>query len=100
MDTLERIKDDYALGYETSKDEVLNEYIRLLEDKIRMKRYIGTLSSLNEFSISVVSQASNYLDIIDKLDTRDIAGADEEVGEYGRMLRSLLRTIGSAKIGE
>ena len=100
VDTLERIKDEYVSNYGTSKDEVLNDYIRLLEDKIRTKRYIGTISSLNEFSISVVSQASNYLNIIDKLDTKGIVGADEKVGEYGRVLRGLLRTIGSAKIGD
>ena len=48
----------------------------------------------------MVTNICNYLDKLDGLDTKDIVGAEDEVTEYNRMLRTLLRVIGSAKIGD
>ena len=100
MDTLGEIKDEYLRVSSKSKDETLDNYISLLEDKINTKKYLNTINGVKEFSSSMVSNIINYIDKLDKLVVKDIVGAEDEVTEYQRMLRTLLRVIGSARIGD
>lgn len=100
VDTLEEIKDEYIRVGSKSKDETLDNYIKLLEDKINSKKYLSTISNVKEFSASMVINICNYLDKLDGLAANNITGAKDEVTEYQRMLRTLLRVIGSAKIGD
>lgn len=98
--TLEKVKNEYLLFGDISKDKALYDYIKLLENKINTKKYLSTINSINEFRLSTVKTIVNYLDKLEEINVNDIAWAEDTVSGYGRMLRSLLRDISKTKIGE